>query len=316
MVRMYDDRPSTRRIVLTLAAWLVGLLALAALIFGIAWALSPKAPTDPIAAPRSSATAATTASVVPTRSQPSTAATSAPQSTASNPAPKAVKPTPTKPAPAATPSKPLAGKVVAIDAGHQLHGDASLEPIGPGSSTKKPKVATGASGVKTHQPESAVNLAVALKLRDILKSQGATVVMIRTTQNVNISNSRRAKIANNAHANLFIRLHCDGSTDHSLVGLSTLVPGSNSWTNPIRAQSVKAGHYVHNAVIAATGAKNRGVVTRSDLSGFNWSKVPTVLVEMGFLSNAGEDAKLATSSYQLRLASGLANGITGYLKTL
>ena len=209
----------------------------------------------------------------------------------------------------------LAGKVIAIDAGHQLHGDSSLEPIGPGSKTRKPKVAGGATGTSTHQSESSVNLAVALKLRDALKAKGATVVMVRTKQNVNISNSKRAKMANAAHALLFIRLHCDGSTDHSQHGLSTLVPGSNKWTKSIVSESGLAGSHINNAVIAATGAKNRGVVKRSDLSGFNWSTVPTVLVEMGFLSNVAEDKLLATSAYQTKLATGLAAGITAYLQS-
>ena len=311
---MYNDRPSTRRIVLTLVGWGAGLVALGALVFVIAWSLTPKAGSSPLQTAETSATAPATASLVPTAGQPT--ASLAVTASAVLPSTRAATPTAATPAPSASASHTLEGRVVAIDAGHQRHGDASLEAIGPGSKTKKPKVATGATGVKTHQLESAVNLAVALKLRDLLEGQGATVVMIRTTQNVNISNSKRAQIANNAAADLFIRLHCDSSTDHSQVGLSTLVPGSNTWTAPILSASVTAGGYVHRAVIAATGAKDRGVVTRGDLSGFNWSKVPTVLVEMGFLSNAGEDVKLGTSSYRRQLARGLAGGIASYLKTL
>ena len=312
-VRMYEERPSTKRIVLTLVAWGVGLVALGALIFGIAWVLTPRAATAPTSTPETT-TETTTASVVPTVSQLAPAIATAPGPT--SPATNLVAQSTSSAVSAASATHPLEGRVVAIDAGHQLHGDPSLEPIGPGSKTKKPKVETGTTGVSTHQLESAVNLAVALKLRDVLAGQGATVVMIRTTQDVNISNSGRARIANNAHADLFIRLHCNGSTDHSQVGLSTLVPKSNTWTKPILARSVKAGGYVHDAVIATSGAKDRGVVTRTDLSGFNWATVPTVLVEMGFLSNAEEDAKLATSDYQQRLANGLAQGIAGYLKTL
>ena len=69
------------------------------------------------------------------------------------------------------------------------------------------------------------------------------------------------------------------------------------------------------AALAATGAANAGIVQRSDLSGFNWSKVPTVLVEMGFMSNRAEDKALTTGSYQQKLAVGLANGVVDYLKT-
>jgi N-acetylmuramoyl-L-alanine amidase len=52
-----------------------------------------------------------------------------------------------------------------------------------------------------------------------------------------------------------------------------------------------------------------------DLSGFNWSQVPSVLVEMGLMSNSAEDRKLATASYQEELANGMANGIVKYLKS-
>ena len=54
---------------------------------------------------------------------------------------------------------------------------------------------------------------------------------------------------------------------------------------------------------------NRGVIERSDLTGFNWSKVPVVLIEMGFLSNPEEDNLLNSDSYQEKLAQGLYKGI-------
>jgi len=211
--------------------------------------------------------------------------------------------------------------IVVIDAGHQAQGDSSLEPIGPGASAKKPKVAGGAAGVATHNPESQVNLDVALKLQKVLEAQGVTVIQVRTKQDVNISNSARAEIANKAAANhpgipvLFIRLHCDGISSSSANGLSTLIPEKNQWTGPILSQSTKAGRLVHAAAIAATGANDRGVVTRSDLAGFNWSRVPTVLVEMGFMSNPTEDRKLGSADYQQKLADGMGKGIVEYLKS-
>ena len=207
------------------------------------------------------------------------------------------------------------GSIVVIDAGHQGHGDSALEPIGPGSSAKKPKVADGASGQYAPHDESQVNLAVALKLQRTLTARGVKVIMVRTSQNVNISNSQRAAIANKAHAALFVRLHCDGISDSSKHGFSTLIPEKNKWTGPILSASARAGRIVQRDTLAATGARDAGVVQRSDLSGFNWSKVPTVLVEMGFMSNRSEDRALTTGSYQQKIASGLANGVVEYLKS-
>jgi N-acetylmuramoyl-L-alanine amidase len=204
-------------------------------------------------------------------------------------------------------------KVVVIDAGHQAKADSRLEPIGPGSKKRKARVSSGTSGVSTHNRESAINLAIALKLRSALRKRGVTVVMIRTKQNVNISNAKRAKIGNAAHADLVIRLHCDGSTNHSVKGLLTLVPAKNKWTGRIVKKSGRAGKDVQAATLKTTKAHNRGVVSRGDLTGFNWSKVPSVLVEMGLMSNPSEDRKLASKGYQAKLVAGMTNGVMRFL---
>ena len=59
------------------------------------------------------------------------------------------------------------------------------------------------------------------------------------------------------------------------------------------------------AAIAATGAQDRGLQERSDLTGFNWSDVPDVLVEMGFMTNAAEDKLLESGAYQDKIVQGL-----------
>jgi N-acetylmuramoyl-L-alanine amidase len=213
------------------------------------------------------------------------------------------------------PDVPSSSYVVVIDAGHQTNGNSSQEPIGPGASETKPKVSSGTSGSYSGVPEYQVNLQVALKLRDYLKDKGVNVIMVRETNDVDISNSQRAAVANDNNANLFVRLHCDGVDSSASNGFSTLVPGSNSWTAPIVAESAKAGRIVQASAVAATGAKDLGVKERTDLSGFNWCKVPTVLCEMGFMTNQEEDAKLTSDSYQQLLAQGIGDGVYQYLTT-
>jgi N-acetylmuramoyl-L-alanine amidase len=203
-------------------------------------------------------------------------------------------------------------RVIVIDAGHQGRANMGSEPIGPGSGTKKPKVAGGTSGVATHKPESLINLQVAKRLQAQLQKRGYKVVMIRTSENVNIPNSARAKTANAAGAALIIHLHCD-SAGSSTKGLLVMVPAKNKWTGPILTSSARAGKNIQKYALAATGAKNRGISKRSDLVGFNYSKVPSVFVEMGLMSNSAEDRKLATAAYQDKLAAGMANGIKAYL---
>ncbi len=62
-------------------------------------------------------------------------------------------------------------------------------------------------------------------------------------------------------------------------------------------------------MVASANMNNRGVVEREDMTGFNWSKVPVVLVEMGFLSNAEEDKLLNTEEYRIKIVQGLTEGI-------
>ncbi len=306
---MYDERPSTKRIVLTLVGWGLGLLAVLALIVTVSTALAPETPSDQAPAPVASTTPTPTA--VPT-STPAPAVM--PTAVAPPPAPV---PTSTPVATTTTPATQgsLAGKVVVIDAGHQATPDLDKEPIGPFASDERPKVEAGTTGVVTKNPESLINLQVARKLEAELARRGAKVVMVRTSEQVNIANSERAKLANDNKAALFVRLHCDGAKDASRNGISTLVPSTNPWTKGIATQSALAGKYVQDAVVKATGAKDLGVVPRGDLSGFNWSKVPVVLVEMGFMTNKDEDRKLESGDYQQTLARGIADGVQSYVST-
>ena len=203
-------------------------------------------------------------------------------------------------------------KVIVIDAGHQAKGNNAKEPIGPGSTKKKAKVSSGTRGVATRVPEYKLNLKVALKLQKELKKRGYKVVMIRTTNNVNISNAQRSKIANKVHADLLFRIHANGAPSSKTHGYLTMVPSSNQWTKPIVAKSLKAGKAIHKATLKTTGARNAGLVKSGSMTGFNWSKVPCVIAEMGFMSNKTEDKKLQTNTYQAKLVKGFANGIDAY----
>src|SRR5450759_164856 len=189
-----------------------------------------------------------------------------------------------KAAPTANIQVAPSGIVVAIDAGHQTRGDNSLEPIGPGSTTMKAKVAGGASGINApHVPEYQLTLLVSKKVRDILQSKGITVVMIRETNDVNISNSRRAQIANEAHAALLVRVHFNAGAQ-SARGILTLYGAGNKWVDPYAASSKRAAHLIGTEAAAATGtgARYQGERSASDMTGLNWATVPSMIIEGGF----------------------------------
>jgi N-acetylmuramoyl-L-alanine amidase len=208
----------------------------------------------------------------------------------------------------------VAPYVVVIDAGHQQKPDLALEPIGPGSKVTKPKVAGGATGATTGQPEYALALSISLKIRAALVAKGVKVVMVRTTNAVDIPNSRRAQLANAEKADLFLRVHLNGNTDATVRGIEVLYPTGNVWVKNIGAASLKAAQRVQQAVLKTTGAPWQGLSGRSDQSGFNFCTRPAIMVECGYLSNADDDKLLVTPAYQQKLADGISAGVLTFLQ--
>ena len=205
---------------------------------------------------------------------------------------------------------PAAAPVIVVDPGHDLRANSDTEPIGPGSSTLKIKDGGGTRGVVSGLTEAELNLRVGLRLRTMLERAGVRVVMTRTkTAGTSMGNIARAGIANRARARLFLRIHADGLTDRSARGTHTLYPERRrGWTDDVYSASKRAARTVQSELVRALGFPDRGLNERSDFTGFNWSNVPVILVEMGFMTNPTDDRLLATAAYQRRAALGLCRG--------
>lgn len=171
--------------------------------------------------------------------------------------------------------------------------------INPGHGGKDP----GAS--RDNIREKDITLQVAQKVYQLLaKRKEFSISMTRTTD-VYIPVSEIAAIANKEKADLFISIHVNCATSASASGIETLV-------YRYEKENKKIGDKIQQKLIQATGFVNRGVKERPDLIVLNSTKMPAALIELGFLSNAGNAFMLKKDSFLETCAKAIYQGICAY----
>lgn len=190
-------------------------------------------------------------------------------------------------------------KTVIIDAGHG-------SPDGG---------AVGVSGVV----EKDVNLAIAQKLREVLEGQGIAVIMTRdgdsgiqseeanTIRKMKVSDmKKRQEIINKSNAELFLSIHMNSFTDKSASGLHLFYDKNHEEYKPLAEK-------IQNEMALVTGAQAHDVREAEDrLYLMKNTKVPSILVECGFLSNPDEEQKLIQEDYQSKIAWSIGTTVYEY----
>lgn len=209
--------------------------------------------------------------------------------------------------------------LIAIDPGHQSWeiDMSATEPNAPGSSVMKAKATTGTAGTFSGTYEYDLNLDISLRLRSLLEQQGFSTLLTREDNETAISNAERATMANDAGADILLRIHANGSEDPGASGALALVPSAeNAYVGSLSAKSADLAQTILSAYCDATGMKNLGLQYNDTMTGINWSAQPVVILEMGFMTNEHDDLAMAQDAFRQTMAEGIAEGVNAYFKAM
>ncbi len=176
--------------------------------------------------------------------------------------------------------------LVVIDAGH-----GGWDPGAVGSFTQEKVLALEASK----------------RLKKELEGQGFKTYMIRDTD-VRVQLQQRSKIANELNADLFISVHFNAAESTKARGIETLYAPEPT------GQKKKLAYAMQDALIDKMGSVNRGVVERPNLHVTRATNMPSVIVELGFVTNAEEEKRISTPEFMVDAGKAMLNGILNFLK--
>lgn len=217
---------------------------------------------------------------------------------------------------------PLSGKVIAIDAGHNggnaAHSADINQLVDAGNGVTK---ACDTSGTASNDgyAEYEFTLSVAKDLQALLQAQGATVVMVRTdSAGWGPCITQRAKVGNDAHADIAISIHGDGNDSAGTRGFHVLVPQTTNVNAAIAPASNRFGTLLRDSFVT-TGMPvsnylgTNGIMPRGDLGGLNLSTVPKVFIECGNMRNATDASMMRSVVFQQSAAAAITNAILQFL---
>ena len=155
----------------------------------------------------------------------------------------------------------------------------------------KAKATGGTQGKFTGVPEYELNMNISKLLKTELEKRGYQVLLTRQDNETAISNKERAELATKWGAD---------------------ISSENPFVSHLHEKSYALGEAVIQAYCDSCGMKNNGVQLFDNMTGINWSSVPVIILEMGFMTNETDDKNMQNAEYQERMVQGIANGIDNY----
>lgn len=208
----------------------------------------------------------------------------------------------------------LAKKIV-IDPCNQLVANTSQEPVGPNSNQTKQGVSAGSVGGLYGTRESQINLDYAVALRTELQARGYQVLLTRDSEEADITNKQRAELANDSGATVWIRIGVCESSDSEMTGI---MAQCISERNPYHSELYRDSHALATRVLQGITdniqVTNHGIFENDQMVAFNWSEIPVVSIDIGFMSNATDEANLVTDWYKETMVKGIADGLDYYFQ--
>ncbi len=181
---------------------------------------------------------------------------------------------------------PLSGKVILIDPGH---GGADAGAI-------------GRHGLR----EKDLNLDVSIRFKQHLEKLGAQVLLTRDDDRY-LWLYDRVAIANRVGAAIMLSIHANNHDNRKITGFEI-------WHHPKREESATLADFLAKEVISNTGLKFRGIMADKDFVLPREAEMPSVIVEMGFISNAEEEKLLNTPEFRDKMAASLCQGLLNYFQ--
>ena len=212
-------------------------------------------------------------------------------------------------------------KIVLVDPGHNGGNFSAPEIINQliWNGRESETCDTTGAETATGYTEAQFNWNVARYLTADLRAAGATVILTRTSNTgVGPCVTKRAALANQAHASAAVSIHADGGPPGGR-GFAILEPVADGINNAIIGPSARLGTDLRNAFAAGTGEPVssydgiNGIQPRDDLAGVNLSTVPKVFIECANMRNPTDAALITTPAWQAKAARAIAAGLTTFL---